>query len=247
VLEDTSDDRQKTNGKNFYGTSRANMILRVVCYLYCIALIVDTITTFIPLFLYLLDFCPTYNHTSIPSFSSHYCHETYIIDQEISPMDDRWLTEEDAPSGSEAGDFVRSPEKLKPKRKIPSTWRRFITFSATLGIAFGVTLYFLTIFGISSSKNTSFSDVYEESPCGNTPEEASSRGCKFEMQNLAWMPEECYDAQLAEEWNQMPWQFWLDHDLQKPVAKSEVVTGFVPHVYVTYLQHKHHCMFMWHK
>lgn len=162
-------------------------------------------------------------------------------------MDDQWLIEENASSGSETGDFVRSPEKLTRKRKIPNTWPRFITFSATFGIACGFTLYFLNVFGGSSFKNTSFSDVYEESPCGNTPEEASSRGCKFEMQNLAWMPEECYDAQLAEEWNQMPWQFWLDHDLQKPIPKSEVVTGFVPHVYVTYLQHKHHCMFMWHK
>ncbi|CZT10170.1 uncharacterized protein RAG0_14709 [Rhynchosporium agropyri] len=155
-------------------------------------------------------------------------------------MDHRWLMEEDLSCGSEAGDFIRSLEKLEPKRKISSTWQRVIIFSSAFGIAFGITLYFLTRSRISSPGNTSFLDVYEESPCGNTPEQASSRGCKFEMQNLAWMPEECYDAELAEEWNQMPWQFWLDADLQRPVAKSEVVKGFVPHVHVTYMQHKHH-------
>jgi hypothetical protein len=166
---------------------------------------------------------------------------------ESDTMDGRWLFEEDAASNGEAGYVLRSPEKLKGWQQISNYWRRFIILSTVISIAFGVTLYFTITYGGSNSNNLFSSDTYDESPCGNTPEEASSRGCKFEMQNLAWMPEDCYDAQLSEEWNNMPWQFWADRHLQKPIPKSDVVTGFVPHVYVTYWQHKHHCMFMWHK
>lgn len=38
-----------------------------------------------------------------------------------------------------------------------------------------------------------------QNPCGQSAAEAKAHGCHYDMVEMAWVPEECYDPQLEEE------------------------------------------------
>eukprot|EP00249_Psilotum_nudum_P027933 c36202_g1_i1 orf=1-456(+) len=70
--------------------------------------------------------------------------------------------------------------------------------------------------------------------CGTTPEEARSRGCIFEVTLSLWVPEECYDRELEEEYLQSKdLVYYRDINLTEAVPLDEVRLGqqygwFVP-------------------
>lgn len=76
--------------------------------------------------------------------------------------------------------------------------------------------------------------------CGTTPSEARSRGCRFESNNLAWIPPECYDEQLSLEWDAQDWFYALNSSKTR-ISKSQVLQGDLEHVWVTWSQHIAHC------
>lgn len=78
------------------------------------------------------------------------------------------------------------------------------------------------------------------SHCGTTPSEARKLGCRFESNNLAWVPPECYDEQLGAEWDAQDWLYAVNSS-KTPVSKSEVLEGDLEHVWVTWGQHIAHC------
>jgi hypothetical protein len=44
---------------------------------------------------------------------------------------------------------------------------------------------------------------------GETPEEARSRGCSFDMLSHAWQTKECYDEEISESYRQAgAWEPW---------------------------------------
>ena len=76
--------------------------------------------------------------------------------------------------------------------------------------------------------------------CGKTPAEARALGCRFESNNLAWVPPECYDEQLSAEWDAEDW-FYGVNSSKTPITKSELLEGNLDHVWVTWGQHIAHC------
>lgn len=95
------------------------------------------------------------------------------------------------------------------------------------------------------STHSSLSSSSQEIPisitqCGTTPSEARARGCRFESNNLAWVPPECYDEQLSAEWDAQDWDYALNSS-QTPVSKSKVLQGELEAVWVTWGQHIAHC------
>lgn len=81
--------------------------------------------------------------------------------------------------------------------------------------------------------------------CGNTPSTARSQNCRFEIHNFAWVPPECYDDALGNEWDSNPNLAFSrsandssDTDAQ---FTAECRAGNVSEAWVPWRQHMSHC------
>jgi hypothetical protein len=79
--------------------------------------------------------------------------------------------------------------------------------------------------------------------CGGTPAEARALGCIFESNNLAWVPPQCYDRELGDEWDAKPWLYAYG-DNKEIVSQELVLRGDFDYVFVTWGQHIAHCALM---
>lgn len=61
--------------------------------------------------------------------------------------------------------------------------------------------------------------------CGNSTAEARTLGCEYDPLSAAWLPAHCRDDDLTAEFmndKDGPWEYWADHDHQKPLTLLEV-------------------------
>ncbi|KAI1516744.1 hypothetical protein KJE20_13612 [Pyrenophora tritici-repentis] len=79
--------------------------------------------------------------------------------------------------------------------------------------------------------------------CGATPAAARARGCIFESNNLAWVPPQCYDHELGDEWDAKNWSYAYGDD-KELVSKEQVFQGEFDYLWVTWGQHIAHCALM---
>lgn len=89
---------------------------------------------------------------------------------------------------------------------------------------------------------------------GTTVAEAISRGCKFTPLAIAWLPPQCLDEELADEFDRAGpgghWEYWADWNATIPLNREEVglladTEGAV--FYTTQEWHVMHCMYTWRK
>lgn len=87
--------------------------------------------------------------------------------------------------------------------------------------------------------------------CGSTPGEARALGCKFEVHNFAWVSPDCYDDELAAEWDADPsWTFarsmTADPEISPPdlYTREEGDSGDLQSAVVPWRQHVAHCAFI---
>ena len=88
---------------------------------------------------------------------------------------------------------------------------------------------------------------------GTTVAEAVSRGCKFTPLAIAWLPPQCLDEELADDFDKAgpggKWEYWADLNATTPITREEVGmladTGGV--FYTTQEWHVMHCMYTWRK
>lgn len=86
--------------------------------------------------------------------------------------------------------------------------------------------------------------------CGTTPAEARARGCRFELHNFAWVPPECYDDQLGDEWDAQPWQFAKSNvtpPVEDMIPQEVALQGELSDAWVPWYQHMTHCALIWKK
>jgi hypothetical protein len=85
-------------------------------------------------------------------------------------------------------------------------------------------------------------------PCGNTTEQARAAGCHFDIISFSWFPSRCYDAALAEEFDQLQtWRWYRDLERKEEVPRQEALSGVNPVLYVDWGYHIIHCTYMWRK
>lgn len=85
-------------------------------------------------------------------------------------------------------------------------------------------------------------------PCGNSPEEARSRGCHFDVISFCWLAPECYDAELSTEFdNANALEWYLDPNQTIPLSHDQIMTGEWTDLYVNWEYHLRHCTAMWKK
>lgn len=85
-------------------------------------------------------------------------------------------------------------------------------------------------------------------PCGDSPEEARTRGCHFDVISFCWLAPECYDAELSAEFdnsNELEW--YLDPNQTIALSHDQIMTGEWTNLYVNWEYHLRHCTAMWKK
>ncbi|KAI0425069.1 hypothetical protein F5Y09DRAFT_322659 [Xylaria sp. FL1042] len=90
-------------------------------------------------------------------------------------------------------------------------------------------------------------------PCGHTPTEARSAGCRFEPMMSAWVPEKCSFPELIEDnaGTFENWLFFADEKITQPITGKElegVRVGNYTKIFSSHgTAHDLHCLYAWQK
>lgn len=117
-----------------------------------------------------------------------------------------------------------------------------------LVLALGVVVVDVSEARRQTSKEATFGAQIMVKPCGETPDEARERRCHFDIISFCWLPDECYDAELSQDFddaNQLEW--FLDPNRTQPVSHEQIMTGEYTGLYVNWEYHLRHCTAMWKK
>lgn len=155
-------------------------------------------------------------------------------------------------------------EKPKPQRT-PAHRTRLITKTIVLGIGAALAIIVIVLASLHlGDSRTSPSPIdagtrhpamhdnsvkyIMKSPCGNTATEARDRGCKFDIISFCWLPEQCYDTQLSQDFDNVHHLEWfMDLNKTQPVSHHDIMTGEHTNLYVNWEYHVNHCTAMWMK
>ncbi|KAL0930015.1 uncharacterized protein CTRU02_211227 [Colletotrichum truncatum] len=80
--------------------------------------------------------------------------------------------------------------------------------------------------------------------CGTTATEAKARGCHFDPVSFAWLPEECLDLDLAEEFRALNWTLYADIHGTK-IKSEEEFSSDTTDTFLTNENHVLHCVYSW--
>lgn len=87
--------------------------------------------------------------------------------------------------------------------------------------------------------------------CGSSRDEALRIGCHFDVMSFSWLPPQCYDRDLVEEFlARKSWVYYLQPNsthIQNRVDFEEVAAGSHKKLFVSWEFHKAHCAYMWRK
>ncbi|RMY99401.1 hypothetical protein D0860_08307 [Hortaea werneckii] len=85
----------------------------------------------------------------------------------------------------------------------------------------------------------------EWSDCGNNPQEARDRGCKFDITNFSWQHEPCFDQELTDEFvSTMEFRFFKEENQTTEVSFDEALQGELD-LWVPWELHMQHCLYAW--
>jgi hypothetical protein len=66
--------------------------------------------------------------------------------------------------------------------------------------------------------------------------------------SFCWLPEDCYDAELTEDFfSAREWEWFRDANGTVPIPYEEAVAGVYDRLFVPWEYHKLHCAYMWKK
>jgi hypothetical protein len=82
--------------------------------------------------------------------------------------------------------------------------------------------------------------------CGTSPAKAHARGCHYDIMLGSWLPEQCYDKKLADEWSADEEGLWYhDQNFTQPFATSDLRKGQHMDAYTRWDFHLKHCLYTW--
>lgn len=82
--------------------------------------------------------------------------------------------------------------------------------------------------------------------CGSSPADAREHGCRYDLLMGAWLPAECYDGALLEEWIEGEEGKWYqDKNFTTLLPWEEVRSGNCPLAYTRPDFHWRHCSYVW--
>jgi hypothetical protein len=84
--------------------------------------------------------------------------------------------------------------------------------------------------------------------CGNNPTTARERGCHFDIMSMIWIPHECYDPELTEEFaSEKDWEWSLHENGTDLIPAEEIRKGDIRKGWVRFEYHITHCLYTWRK
>lgn len=122
--------------------------------------------------------------------------------------------------------------------KAPGNTRQYrcLSVSVMLGLVLVTTVWLVFQF--------TFNKASHWDQCGTTPEEARLRGCIFEVTLSLWVPEQCYDRELEEEYLRSEGLvYYRDLNFTQEVPFDEVKLGEQYGWFVPWQHHIRHCAF----
>jgi hypothetical protein len=112
--------------------------------------------------------------------------------------------------------------------------------------------------GLYNLGESTISKLHKPVSCscgGTTVAEAKARGCVFTPLALGWLPPQCLDLELSDEFDKQgplpggEWPYWADRNGTTPLTREEM--GYLGEVdgvfYTTQEWHIKHCMYTWRK
>ncbi|KAM7220098.1 hypothetical protein V8F06_004426 [Rhypophila decipiens] len=163
-----------------------------------------------------------------------------------SKMDYEALPTDECSTSTRENDKRQKPE-------LKSWFRRRRTRFAALAFVFllaflGVFIYDVRHMNLSSStlKQSELAAAVET--CGTSPQEAVSRGCRFDVMSFAWLPAPCFDKELMADFLVLrDWRWYMDRDGTQIADAAAAARGEYDRLYVTQEYHMYHCTYMWRK
>ncbi|TQN67153.1 hypothetical protein CSHISOI_08293 [Colletotrichum shisoi] len=80
--------------------------------------------------------------------------------------------------------------------------------------------------------------------CGKTAAEARARGCHFDPVSFAWLPEECLDRELADEFRAVNWTLYADINATRAISEEEFSDDRTD-TFLTNENRRLHCVYSW--
>ncbi|KAH8821799.1 hypothetical protein F5884DRAFT_689226 [Xylogone sp. PMI_703] len=147
----------------------------------------------------------------------------------------------------ETTEYLLDHERVEPKHnrhtRIITARERWCWILAVIGLC---TIFTLWITGNSDFELASRKRAGpKRNPCGNNPAEAAARGCEFDVLSFCWLPQECLDHELTEEFRKAgPWTYYGDDNKTTIVSEAEFGQD-TQKVWLTNELHSAHCAFSW--
>jgi len=132
------------------------------------------------------------------------------------------------------------------------------TLATAVTAFFAFPLIFYTVDAITSSRMashtvTASTGLHETAvtfhfPCGSSPDEARRLGCHFDVMSFSWLPPQCFDRELVDDFlARKQWSYYqipISHNVENEVPMANVSTGEIDHLFVTWEFHQVHCAYM---
>jgi hypothetical protein len=144
---------------------------------------------------------------------------------------------------------MKREDYLNPAMRQHSTWLSILT---------KVILALFAIWGLVDVAHRSWIVVRHKEiscNCGESVQEAISRGCRYDSLAAAWLPDHCRDDELLEEFERSgpnpdgSWSYYADRDKNETMSLKDV--SLLPntggHFFTTHEWHIVHCSFYWRK
>lgn len=80
--------------------------------------------------------------------------------------------------------------------------------------------------------------------CGNSTQDATDAGCRFDVMSYTWVHPNCFDQELMYEFlGQSDWHWYQDEDSDESLTLDDVTRGQHEYVYVTWKYYMTHCTY----
>lgn len=87
----------------------------------------------------------------------------------------------------------------------------------------------------------------EDLHCGTTVSEARNRGCMYDLMANGWVPHQCYDQTLVDEFLSWGGTWYYDEAHTREIPEDVLFLGNLASFYPHDLHHDRHCLYTWRK
>lgn len=142
-----------------------------------------------------------------------------------------------------------SAEEEHYEQKVPGESKRFLIWGSILGILVLCTVGFSLVTVSTSSLEPYAYERYDPRTkrCGDTAEQAKRRGCRFDPITFSWLPMDCVDHELIDEFHTTNWTLYADKNKTETRTEEEWSngTGKMKQAWLTNEDRRLHCIYSW--